>query len=54
LGDNVLTYGVYVAMDVKVDKSKFDALLKTMFSTPPLPKSDVRVRKRKPRKTPRT
>jgi hypothetical protein len=39
--------------DAKVDKVKFDSLLKAMLSTPPLPKSDVRVKKRKPRKTPR-
>ena len=38
------------ADDVKVDKSKFDALLKAMLSTAPLPRSEVRVKKRKPRK----
>ena len=36
--------------DARVDKSKFDALLKAMLSIPPLPKSEVRVGKPKPRK----
>jgi hypothetical protein len=36
--------------DVKVDKAKFDSLLGAMLSTPPLPKSEVKVGKRKPRK----
>lgn len=40
----------YVAEDVKVDKSKFDALLNAMVSTPPLPKSEVKTGKRKSKK----
>jgi hypothetical protein len=39
-----------VAEDVKVDKCKFDALLQKMLSTPPLPKSEVKVKKRKPKR----
>jgi len=36
--------------EIKVDKSKFDSLLGKMLRTPPLPKSDVRVAKPKPKK----
>ena len=39
-----------MAEDVKVDKAKFDALLRAMLSPPPLPKSEVKVGKRKPKK----
>lgn len=38
-----------MADDVRVDKSKFDALLGAMLSTPPLPSSEVRVAKPKPK-----
>ena len=37
--------------DVKVNKDKFDSLLGVMLSTPPLPKSEVKVGKRKPKKS---
>jgi hypothetical protein len=40
-----------MAQDVKVDKSKFDSLLKKMLATPPLPKDEVktpRSHKKKP------
>jgi len=36
--------------DVRVDKAKFDSLLGAMLSTPPLPKSAVKVSKPKPKK----
>ncbi len=36
--------------DVTVDKTKFDALLKKMLETPPLPKADVKVANPKPKK----
>jgi hypothetical protein len=36
--------------DLVVEKRKFDSLLKKMLETPPLPKKDVQVRKRKPKK----
>jgi len=36
-----------VAGDVKVEKRKFDGLLKAMLSTPPLPKSEIETRKRR-------
>jgi hypothetical protein len=36
--------------DVRVDKAKFDGLLRKMLSTPPLPKSEVKAGKRKPKK----
>jgi hypothetical protein len=36
--------------DLKWDKAKFDRLLQTMLNTPPLPKSEVQVKKRKPKK----
>ena len=36
--------------DVSVSKSKFDALLGKMLATPPLPRSEIRVSKPKPRK----
>jgi hypothetical protein len=35
--------------EIVVNKSKFDALLTRMLNTPPLPKSEVKVRKRKKR-----
>ncbi len=41
---------VGMADDVKVDKAKFDALLRAMLSTPPLPLSDVVTRKLKTKK----
>jgi hypothetical protein len=31
-----------MSQDVKIDKSKFDSLLKKMLETPPLPKDDVK------------
>jgi len=31
-----------MAQDLKVDKSKFDTLLKKMLATSPLPKDDVK------------
>jgi hypothetical protein len=37
-------------VDITADKAKFDALLKKMLATPPLPKSDVKVAKPKPKK----
>jgi hypothetical protein len=39
-----------MAQDVKVNKSKFDALFKKMLVTPPLPKDEVKVEKPKPKK----
>jgi hypothetical protein len=36
--------------DIVVDKGKFDRLLRKMLNTPPLPKSEVRVAKPKPKK----
>ncbi len=36
--------------EIKVDKSKFDSLLKKMLETPPLPKADVKVANPKPKK----
>jgi hypothetical protein len=39
-----------MAQDVMVDKSKFDTLLQKMLATPPLPKSEVKVVKPKPKK----
>ena len=39
-----------MAKDVKVDKVKFDGLLKAMLNTPPLPKSEVKVKNPKPKK----
>ena len=36
--------------EIKVDKEKFDHLLQKMLQTPPLPKSEVRVAKPKPKK----
>lgn len=38
------------AKDIAVDKDKFDALLGRMLNTPPLPKTDVKVAKPKPKK----
>lgn len=39
-----------MAQDVKVDKSKFDALLERMLKTPPLPKDEVRTPRSKPKR----
>jgi hypothetical protein len=36
--------------DIVVSKDKFDALLTRMVNTPPLPKSEVKVAKPKPKK----
>lgn len=36
--------------EIKIEKAKFDRLLQKMLETPPLPKSDVRVDKPKPKK----
>ncbi len=36
--------------DVVVNKGKFDGLLRRMLTTPPLPKSEVKVAKPKPNK----
>lgn len=36
--------------DVKVDKAKFDTLLRAMLSTPPLPRTEVVTRKSKAKK----
>jgi|KBSMisStaDraftv2_1062788.scaffolds.fasta_scaffold1468406_1 hypothetical protein len=36
--------------EVTIEKAKFDALLQKMLKTPPLPKSEVRVEKPKPKK----
>jgi hypothetical protein len=36
--------------EIKIEKEKFDALLQKMLKTPPLPKSEVRVAKPKPKK----
>jgi len=36
--------------DVVVDKSKFDALLKKMLETKPLPKDEIKVANPKPKK----
>jgi hypothetical protein len=40
-----------MAKDIQIEKDKFDALLKVMVSTPPLPKSEVKVKKPKPKKS---
>jgi len=39
-----------MAQEIRVRKSKFDALLVRMLNTPPLPKKEVQVRKRKAKK----
>jgi hypothetical protein len=39
-----------MAQEIKVRKAKFDALLGRMLNTPPLPKKEVQVRKRKKKK----
>jgi hypothetical protein len=40
-----------VTEEIKVDKKKFDGLLRQMLNTPPLPKSDIpRKRKKKKKK----
>ena len=36
--------------EVAVNKEKFDKLLRKMLTTPPLPKSEVKVEKPKPKK----
>lgn len=36
--------------EIKVDKSKFDTLLKKMLATPPLPKDDVKTPRSKSKK----
>jgi len=36
--------------EIAIDKGKFDALLKKMLDTPPLPKSEVKVANPKPKK----
>jgi hypothetical protein len=36
--------------EITVDKSKFDTLLRKMLDTPPLPKSEVKVAKPKPKR----
>ena len=36
--------------EIAIDKEKFDNLLKKMLATPPLPKSEVKVAKPKPKK----
>jgi len=36
--------------EIKADKARFDALLKKMLATPPLPKDSI-PKKRKPRKS---
>ena len=41
---------MFMADEIKVDKKKFDALLQKMLKTPPLPKSEVKVAKPKPKK----
>jgi len=37
--------------DAMVEKEKFDALLRGMLSSSPLPKSEVKTGKRKPKKS---
>jgi hypothetical protein len=39
-----------MADEITVNKRKFDALLQKMLKTPPLPKSEVKVAKPKPKK----
>jgi hypothetical protein len=39
-----------MAKDIVVDKDEFNTLLKKMLNTPPLPKSEIRVAKPKPKK----
>jgi len=36
--------------DARVDKQKFDGLLRAMINTQPLPKSEVKVKNPKPKK----
>lgn len=43
-----------MADEIKVDKDKFDRLLRKMLETPPLPKSEVRVANPKPKKGKKT
>jgi hypothetical protein len=38
-----------MAQDVKVNKNKFDSLLKKMLATPPLPKDEVKTPRSKPK-----
>jgi hypothetical protein len=42
--------GLVMPDDIKVDKSKFDSLLKKMLATPPLPKDDVKTPRSKSKK----
>jgi hypothetical protein len=35
-----------MAQDLTVNKNKFDTLLRTMLATPPLPKAEVKVRRK--------
>jgi hypothetical protein len=39
-----------MADEIKVDKDKFNKLLRKMLETPPLPKSEVKVANPKPKK----
>jgi len=39
-----------MAQEIKIRKDKFDSLLVRMLHTPPLPKKEVQVRKRKKKK----
>jgi hypothetical protein len=39
-----------MAKDILLDKDRFNALLRKMLNTPPLPKSEVKVAKPKPKK----
>jgi hypothetical protein len=53
----MIPFGVTVESmsdDIVVNKSKFDSLLQKMLSSPPLPKSEVRVAKPKPKKRKRS
>lgn len=36
--------------EIAVEKSKFDRLLRKMLATPPLPKSEIKVKNPKPKK----
>ena len=39
------------ADEIKIDKKKFDALLKQMLKTPPLPREELREKKSKSKAT---
>jgi hypothetical protein len=39
-----------MAKDITADKERFNTLLKKMLQTPPLPKTEVKVEKPKPKK----